>query len=275
MERIKKLCSVALAALVLGGIGLTPAEAVYKPKNVSKMGGQHKKEVQNVVTYLKGLQKSARWDFIAERLGLMFMPPNGENGHDPKDSHGYSKEGAHFIGADGLEYDAKSEIKVAPSLKEWIATSDMADRLGREAIFVKMASEVTAIVVANAKYHLEKIAEARPECRDMYLAYIAKLCYLPEGNSPYGKVSTKNGPHRQPIQYYEIRNKDCKFIDTAGVERSFDEVYRQYTELGGDRWEILNICTHHVGAKDILALYPKEVKKLRANYEKRMKELQK
>ena len=81
MERMKKFCSIALAALALGAICLPPAEAAYKPKITSKMGGQAIKDVQKAVTTLKAMPKPLRWTFFAESMGLLFMPPNGRIGH--------------------------------------------------------------------------------------------------------------------------------------------------------------------------------------------------
>ena len=272
MERMKKFCSIALAALALGAICLPPAEAAYKPKISSKMGGQFTKDVQKVVTTLKSMPKPTRWTLLAEKLGLCFMPPNGRIGHES--SHGYMKEGSHFIGVDGMEYDGRAEFNARPKKPDtYIFCAGNLGRLGREVVFSKLSSEVTALVLENAKYQLEKMAEEQPERRDMYLAYLAKLCYLPDGKSPYGRMETTTGPHKQPIKYYELGGKGCKFVDTEGTEHNFDDITRKYESLGGARWTILNVCTHHVGAKDILALFPDEVKKLRANYEKTMQEL--
>lgn len=269
MKILKGFASIALGALTVAAVCLTPAEAAYKPKITSKMGGQAMKEVQKAVATLKAMPKPIRWTFYAEKLGLLFMPPNGRIGHN---DNGSMLNGSRFIGVDGMGYDAMSEIK-SVSWDAWGVCCNVIVRVGLEVLFSKLSSEVTAFVLENAKFQLEKMAEEQPEMRDMYLAYLAKLCYLPDGKSPYGKLSTKTGPHKQPIQYYELGGKDCKFVDTEGSEHNFDDITRKYASLGGDRWTILNVCTHHVGAKDILALFPDEVKKLRANYKKKMQEL--
>ena len=267
---MRRFGSVALAALALGAVCFTPAEAAYKPKITSKMGGQFTKDVQKVVTTLKSMPKPARWFFIVEKLGFLFMPPNGEIGN--RSETGNMRKGAHFIGIDGMEYDGEAEFKTQP-WEKWKYSVENLDRLGRENIFSKLSSEVTALALANAKYHLEKLAEEQPERRDMYLAYLAKLCYLPDGKSPYEKMVTETGPNKQPFQYYSLGGKGCLFVDTEGTEHKYDDVNAKYASLGGDRWTILNVCAYHVGAKDILALYPDEVKKLRANYKKKMQEL--
>ena len=270
---MRRFGCVALAALTFGAVCFTPAEAAYKPKITSKMGGQFTKDLKKVVATLKAMPKTVRWAFYAEKLGLCFMPPNGAIGND---SNGWMKDGSHFIGVDGMEYDTKSECDARPKNPDtWHPCATSLDRLGREVVFSKLSSEVTAFVLANAKYHLDKRAEELPEMRDLYLAYLAKLCYLPDGKSPYGKIETKIGPHKQPIQYYELGGTGCKFVDTEGNEHNYRDVFKKYSDLhlDGDRWIILNNCVHHVGAKDILALYPEEVKKLRANYKKKMQEL--
>ena len=201
MEKMKKLCSVAIATLAFGAICLPPAEAAYKPKITSKMGGQAVKDVQKVVATLKAMPKPLRWTFYAESMGLLFMPPNGRIGH--KDN-GNILDGSHFIGVDGMEYDAKAEYNARPSGGVWTFCAGNTDRLGREVIFSKLSYEVTAFVLENAKYQLEKMAEEQPERRDLYLAYLAKLCYLPDGKSPYEKLGTRIDPHKQPIQCYDL-----------------------------------------------------------------------
>ena len=273
MKMLKGFASMALGALIVAAVCFAPAEAAYKPKITSKMGGQAMKDVQKAVATLKAMPKPVRWTFCAEKLGLLFMQPNGIPGHDSNSGH--MRNGSHFIGIDGMEYDAKAEYNARPSKEGWTFCASAIDRLGREIVFSKLSSEVTALVLENAKFHLDRMAENMPEMRDMYLAFIAKLCYLPGGKSPYDKLSTITGPHKQPIQFYEIGKRGCKFVDTQGVECDYDDAHNKYDSLcpGGYPWFILNVCTHHVGAKDILALYPDEVKKLRANYKKKMQEL--
>ena len=270
INMMRRYGSVALAALALGAVCLPPADAAYKPKITSKMAGQAVKDVQKVVTTLKSMPKPARWFFIVEKLGFLFMPPNGEIGN--RSETGNMRKGSHFIGIDGMEYDAEAEFKTQP-WEKWKYSVENLDRLGRENIFSKLSSEVTALALANAKYHLEKLAEEQPERRDMYLAYLAKLCYLPDGKSPYEKMVTRTGPNKQPFQYYSLGGKGCLFVDTEGTEHKYDDVNAKYASLSGDRWTILNVCAYHVGRKDILGLYPEEVKKLRDNYKKKMKEL--
>ncbi|MCH5284941.1 MAG: hypothetical protein J1E42_05000 [Akkermansiaceae bacterium] len=273
MKMLKGFASMALGALIVAAVCFAPAEAAYKPKITSKMGGQAMKDVQKAVATLKAMPKPVRWTFCAEKLGLLFMQPNGIPGHDSNSGH--MRNGSHFIGIDGMEYDAKAEYNARPSKEGWTFCASAIDRLGREIVFSKLSSEVTALVLENAKFHLDRMAENMPEMRDMYLAFIAKLCYLPGGKSPYDKLSTITGPHKQPIQFYEIGKRGCKFVNTQGVECDYDDAHNKYDSLcpGGYPWFILNVCTHHVGAKDILALYPDEVKKLRANYKKKMQEL--
>ena len=275
MTMMRRFGSVALAALALGAICLPPAEAAYKPKISSKMGGQAMKDVQKVVSALKAMPKPVRWTFYAEKLGLLFMPPNATNGHN---SEGYMRDGAHFIGVDGMEYDAKAEYIARPQNPDtWnILCGPSLARLGREVVFSKLSSDVTAFVLENAKYHLEKMAEEMPEIRDLYLAFIAKLCYQTDGKSPYDTLVTLTdpSPNKQKFQVHEIGGRGCKFVDTQGVEHEYDDVCKKYvTHVAGGRWFIMHVLTNLVGRKDILALCPDEVKKLRANYKKKMQEL--
>ena len=272
MMKMRRFGSVALAALALGAMGLTPAEAAYKPKITNKMSGQTMKEVQKVVTTLKSMPKTFRWTFLAEKLGLMFMPDNAGIGH--LENGGFIR-GAHFIGCDGVEYDANAQTQeVTRELKnDWSYCAVNLERFGREVVFSRLSSEVTEIVMQNANYHLQKMAELQPERRVMYLAYLAELCYLAAGKSPYEQLTTQIAPHRQPIQVYDISNKGCKFIDPEGKEQAFDEIRKKYSNHGDSRWMILSVCAHHVGKKDILDLYPEDVKTMREYYKNKFSNL--
>lgn len=268
MRIAQKIGYMAVTLLVFGAINFTPAEAAYKPKtNTSKMNGQTRKELKDAVTFLKALPKSERWAFIAERLGLLFMPKNGKPGH--RDNSWVRIDGAHFIGCDGKEYDALSEISHGLRTSDWPKKTGIIDRIGREEVFSQLASEVRALVLANAKYQLNKMAEEHKELRDLYLAHLAKLCYFTDTREYY-EESTWNGPHQLPVRSYILAGG--RFIDLNGEEHDVDRVYKLNSALGGDRWTTLNVCTHHVGKKDILDLFTDDVKKLRANYKKKMQE---
>ena len=269
---MRRFGSVAFAALALGAICLPPAEAAYRPKLAGKMGGQSMKEVQKVVTTLKSMPNTFRWTFLAEKLGLMFMPDNAGIGHL---EHGGFARGAHFIGCDGVEYDANAQTQeITEEMRsDWSYCAVNIERFGCEVIFSRLSSEVTEIVMQNANYHLQKMAELQPERRVMYLAYLAGLCYLAAGKSPYDQLTTLIAPHKQPIQLYDIGNKGCRFIDPEGKEQAFDRISRKYDSHGDSRWLILNVCVHHVGKKDILDLYPEDVKKMREYYKNKFSNL--
>lgn len=273
MKIAYKLGYMALALMIWGGVSFTPAEAAYKPKLSDNMGGSFKKDVQGVVAYLKSLPKPARWTFMAEYLGVLYMAADGASGHTEK---GGIDDGARFVGIDGREYDASGELKavrVKGGWSEWEKNKFAIERLGRDAVFAKMSSEVTALVLANAKFHLKKMAESDPVLRDMCLANIAGLCYMPDGEKANAEVAEWNDPGRfkQVIRSYSYPGS--KFVDAEGAEHDYDDVYAKLTSRCGHRWNILQLCNHYVGKKDILSIFPDDVKKLRANYEKKMKEL--
>ena len=204
-------------------------------------------------------------------MGLLFMPSDGQrSGHD---KYGYAENGSHYIGTDGLEYDARAEldsIRGSAVAEGWVTNSHASGRIGHEAVFSQLPDEVAELVLQNAKYQLEKLTEESPEGRDAVLARIAQLEYLPDGTAPYAPI-TWQGPHGKVVAEYMIKAPWDKhyFTDSEGKEHRIVDVYIR------GRWNILIICAHHLGADAILALCPEEVDKLRANYEKRMKELKK
>ena len=247
--------------------------AVYRPDvDSSRMSATYRAELKSVVEYLRSLPKTARWAFIAERLGLLFMPKSGAIGIS---QWGWMEDGSHFIGADGYEYDAPSELKVLEDRggrPEWNRNSEIVDRLGREVVFAELPEEVAELVLQNAKYEIEKMGETQPVRRDMFLAWQAELLYTAEGEPIHSDEVTVSGAHKKPIRVLQIA-VDSRFTDTEGDEWSVTDVMEKYGRPRQDRWSILETCTHHIGRAAIRALFSQEIKKLRANYEKKQKEL--
>ena len=248
--------------------------AAYHPDvDSSRMSATYRAELKSVAEYLRSLPKTARWAFIAERMGLLFMPKSGAIGIS---QWGWMEDGSHFIGADGFEYDARSELKILEDRggrAEWNRNSDIVDRLGREVVFAELPEEVAELVLQNAKYEIEKMGEIQPVRRDMFLAWVAELLYTPEGEPIHSAEVTVEGAHKKPIRVLQIEG-DSRFIDTEGEEWSVRDVVDKYGRPHHDRWSILETCTHHIGRAAMRALFSQEIKKLRANYEKKQEELQ-
>ena len=248
----------------------------YRPKvDTSKISEQNQKELEGVAAYLHTLPLPTLSLFIAERLGILYMPANGNHGYS---AYGWYENGSRFIGIDGREYDSAVEIKKVDDKGErdaWNTNSQIVERLGREKAFALLPSETAEIVLQNAKYHLDIMAKEQPERRDMYLAYLAELCYLSDGKSPYGKKTERKDPRGKTFTLYDIGDTKCQFIDTKGTEYAYDEISRKYASQGGSRWAILNICAYHLGKEAILNLYPEEMNRLRSFYKERMQQLKK
>lgn len=248
--------------------------ATYRPDvDTSRMSAAYRNELKEAASYLRSLPKVARWTFMSERLGLLFFPQSGAVGIS---TWGWMEDGSHFIGADGSEYDARSELKVLEDRggrAEWNKNSDAVERLGREAVFAQFPEEVAELVLQNAKYELEKMGEKQPVRRDMFLAWVAELLYTAEGEPIQSTEVTVAGAHKKPIRVLQI-GADSKFTDTKGEEWSVEEVVEKYGRPHHDRWSILETCTHHIGRAAIRALFTQEIKKLRTNYEKKQKEFE-
>lgn len=237
--------------------------ALYRPgADTSRMSATYRAELKAVVDYLKTLPKPARWAFIAERMGLLFMPQSGSVGLS---NWGWMEDGSHFIGADGCEYDAPAELGALEKRggrAEWNQCSDTVERLGREVVFAELAEEVAELVLQNAKYEVEKMGEAQPVRRDMFLAWLAGLLYTPEGELARGKEAMVTGSHKQPIRELQF-DTQSRFTDSQGNEWSMADVIEKYDHPHYDRWLILETCVHHLGSAAILALFPKELQRLR------------
>lgn len=247
--------------------------AVYRPEvDSARMSAAYRAELKAVVEYLRSLPKTTRWAFISERMGLLFMQQSGAVGIS---QWGWMEDGSHFIGADGYEYDAPSELKILEDRggrDEWNRNSDIVDRLGRDVVFAELPEEVAELVLQNARYEIEKMGETQPVRRDMFLAWQAGLLYSEEGEPVHGAEVTVSGAHKKSIRVSQIKG-DWKFTDTKGEEWSVNEVVEKYGRPHHDRWSILETCTHHIGSSAILALFAKDVKTLRDKYEEKMKEL--
>lgn len=87
---------------------------------------------------LKTWPEEAREAFLAERLGLCFMPGGKES---PYDHRSWVRRGAHYIGIDGQEYDFWQRSEVQSDRNEWERVCRLYDREKHEEVMADMEKE--------------------------------------------------------------------------------------------------------------------------------------
>lgn len=125
------------------------------PKEVSVMTKYRKMKVTNevsgapgaaeppsdIVGSLNAWPKLAREAFIAERLGLCYMP-SGDSGYD---SRAWVREGARYVGADGKECDFWKNSNLMSDRMEWDRVAKLYDQADALEVLGNFKAEVDAL----------------------------------------------------------------------------------------------------------------------------------
>lgn len=91
---------------------------------------------------LKNWPEGAREAFLAERLGLCFMPGSTEAAYDHRS---WVRHGAHYIGADGKEYDFWKRSEMQTDRSEWERVCRLYDREKHENVMSDMEAAVAQL----------------------------------------------------------------------------------------------------------------------------------
>lgn len=258
------------------------AHAEYKPDlNPEDFPKEVVREGQDALRVLPTMGRDA---IIAERMGMLFMDSWDGGYWTEGPGWGSPKGGCKFIDRTGKPRDFRSAREQAygkgkAAQRNWeftgLAKKNM-QQVVDDVIFIGISKDVTRVVQQTAKFHLSGMPT---KLRDACLAYWGDMLYTSEGDSGYtGEVKSEGhiwGAHnvRQGVSW-KVARGDAMFIDSKGKELSFSEVNSQLdTKKSGYAKMIVRWCANLVGAEDILAMFPKEVKAMRAAYAKKMKEV--
>lgn len=209
---------------------------------------------------LKSFGKPARQAIIAEALGLLFMP-KGDAAYSAdlktwkvkgENTRAYQVTvGSHFIGADGKDYsyDTAVDEKRKDTKKEeaWVQVKQALYTAGADAVLVSVKDDVTKMVKALAKRHLQRMPE------NARVAFKAVISGGIDGAEPIKeKIKVDGIEEKITVDTYspgtKIKGKDGDEIILGDVMESLRDknLERAWTQL---LW-----CSHLIGKKDILSV---------------------
>ena len=225
--------------------------------------------------------------FMAERLGLVFESGGpAYEWEEPGSAVKYRpvKSGGKYVSGSGklcpFFSTRDKELGIGKNREKnnafWVKTGEAIGKVGDEVILMGASREVTRLVQQTAKFHLKSIPQKR---REAFLAYLGDMLYMSDGASGFtGKIKYDRSiwptqPLKQKQEWKETV-PGAHFIDSKGNELSYDEVCSDLNNkpINFAVW-ISHWCSNLVGAKDILAMFPREVKQMKAAYEKKIQEL--
>lgn len=236
---------------------------------------------------LRAMPSLLRDAYIAERLGLVFESGRPAYEWDETGSNVKFrpiKVGGKYVSGSGKLcpfFATRDKAYGSGKIREnnealWAKTGNAIGKVGDEVILMGVSRDVTRLVQQTAKHHLKSIPQKR---RDAFLAYLGDMLYMSDGASGLtGEIKYDRSiwPTQQLKQRQEtkVTVPGAHFIDSKGNELSYDEV-RKNLDNGPINFAVWmsNWCWNLVGTKDILAMFPREVKKMRAAYEKKIQEL--
>lgn len=262
----------AVLMLTLSGL---PLHALYAPEVI--LPEEKMADMRKGTSALKSLPRDLREAYIAEKLGLCFLPTGG-SAYQSKATDGtlegipahyyYAYTAAVFVGSDGKVYglrDTQKKKNGRPKDEEAVKRALKAIYGGNaEAVFSGLAEEITQMCVKTAKNRLDAMPQAM---RDCYLAELDDLFYLPGGkNANTKKKGTTHVNGTDVIIEFDQIESGAKFVDSNGEEQDRGDVVdhqRKSRELYSSAWMLAHLCATLAGKDEILQIYPREVKAMR------------
>ena len=239
-------------------------------------------DIKTSVSVIKRLPKLAREALITCKLGLLFVPDGSaayedeETFYEKTNSKYFrSRGGARFIASDGKMYGYidvwQSKANSKPKLREtWDKASQVIFNYGEDNIFSAFKDEVTKLVLLTVKNRYMSMPK---ELRYLYIAEIAGYVYTPDGKNGVERWHEKHksavfrGTHRSAV-YNMMYKSDVLLVYPDGREVDYRKMMSSKGKHLG-AWDVCMLCENLVGAKDILALFPKDRDAMKEAYEKR------
>ena len=250
-------------------------------KNVDKETNNTKNsEIVTYVSALKGLPRQMREAYLAERLGLCFMPDGKaayeENSHistreGVRVSHYHAYNGARFIGSNGKEYDLYASMEKKSSHKQGV---NRLNRLAKEVMKGLFGSAEDAVVDAFSKEVHEMFfctAKNRLKCMPPLMQYAllaeeGDLLLMTDGRSAYtGKMSKWRVPGTRRVCDNRDAEPEARFYSPDGKMHEHRNIVQSNWERYGQSWLLVKWCIAYIGKDKILALYSKELKEMKAH----------
>ncbi len=246
------------------------AWAKYKPVDVSDIKGEQRKQLMEAVRGVNKMPTSAKDCYVCEQLGLCFHMDGREAGsiyHGYPGTSGHDK--AKFVSKTGRLSAWRDAVNSAGG--QWGKSWDEAHQFKPGAVLSFFEKNVDSIVHNTAKYLLKEMPDIT---RYAMLASIGRMLYKADGTtlpaSGYSaKVRTGSG---FDVDYNGNPSDGYSFMDPTGKECSLQEAFA--ADAKKKRWrDTVRRCENLIGARDILVLFPEEVKAMRKHYKQKQAQM--
>ena len=268
-----KSIQAIICTLIFGSLALTclqgTAWAGYKPVDVSDIQGEQRKQLAELARNVGRMPAQSRDAFLCEQLGLCFAADGSKvMGHDKGPNTAASK--AFFVGRSGRPLPFMQAYKGTPVWSKCYDKNVPIDQTKPGALLSFFKKDVDRVVHNTAKYLMNEMPE---DLRWSLLAILDKKLYYQDGRSASEKKYEFSLECGIKVSYYgEESFQNSYFVGANGEEAKVGDTRRKE-----GRWErynrwycIVKRCANLVGDKDILALFPEEVKAMRKHYKQRL-----
>ena len=263
---MKAIQIMIFSALVLASLMLS-ARAEYKPVDVSDIKGEQRKELMEAVRGVNKMPMLARDCYVCEQLGLCFHADGSEGGclyqgYPATTNH----LGAKFVSKAGRLSAWQDAVNSAGG--QWGKSWDEAHKFKSGAVLSFFKKDINRIVCNTAKYMLKEMPDVTKQAM---LASIGRMLYKEDGTtlpaSGYSaRVRIGSG---FDVNYNGNASDGYFFLDSTGKERSLKDAFAADSKKKSWR-DTVRRCENLVGAWDILALFPDEVKAMRKYYNRKL-----
>ena len=262
----------SIRTMIWGALALVSsvctAWAEYKSVDTSDIKGKQRMELKEAVRGVNKMPILARDCFVAEQLGICFGKDGqgvGKQFHGRPATYG---DKAFIVGSNGRL--AAWMSAAMPAGSQWGQSYADAMNFKQEAMLSLMTERVNLVVRNTAKYLMKEMPD---DLRWILLATLDKKLYYQDGRSASEKKHVYSLECGAKFSYYgDWENGYC--MGASGEEIKVWEVFCRWNRYR--RWsDIVRRCANLVGDKDILALFPEEVKAIRKHYKQRLAQMKK
>ncbi len=248
------------------------ARAEYKPVDTSDIKGNQRKQLSELVGEVRKMPTQSQDGFLCEQLGLCFATDGSKVMWYDKGPRTTASK-AFFVGRSGRPLPfAQAYSKGSPVWSKCYDTNIPINQTKPRALLSFFKNDVERVVRNTAKYLMKEMPD---DLRWTLLATLDKKLYYQDGRSASEKKHEFSLECGAKFSYYgDWENGYC--MGASGEEIKVWEAFR----IKEGRWEryrrwsdIVRRCANLVGDKDILALFPEEVKAMRKQYKQRLAQM--
>ena len=246
------------------------AWAEYKPMDVSDIKGKQRKDLMELVTKIKQLPSQAVDCYICEQLGLFFKA-DGSAAMKQNNNRPATYGDALFIGRTKQIMTLGDAIG---NLKEgrWGEIYDKTLQFKLGVPLYCFAKNVTRVVKNTARHLLKEMPD---DARWALLATLDKKLYYPDVKGASRKQSRTiilDSGHK----YSAPGDWEGYFVGADGKEEKAWDAIRKKGGIDYTRWgNVVLACGDLIGARDILTLFPDEVKAMHQFHKQKIAEIKK